>query len=62
MTINSLDQSVAGSGLRQHITGTFLFILGDVLGAGIYALVGVLALKVGGVLWAPLLLALLLAR
>lgn len=49
--------------MKQHITGTFLFlfILGDVLGAGIYALMGVLALKVGGALWAPLLLALLLA-
>ena len=49
--------------LRRHITGPllFLFILGDVLGAGIYALMGVLALTVGSALWAPLLLALLLA-
>ena len=49
--------------LRRHITGPllFLFILGDVLGAGIYALMGVLAATVGGALWAPMLLALLLA-
>ena len=49
--------------LRRKITGPllFLFILGDVLGAGIYALMGVLSDKVGGVLWAPLLAALLLA-
>ncbi|MCS5732829.1 APC family permease [Herbiconiux daphne] len=39
----------------------FLFILGDVLGAGIYALMGVLSGEVGGALWAPLALALLLA-
>ena len=49
--------------LRRAITGPLLyaFILGDVLGAGIYALMGVLAGKVGGMLWAPLLLALLMA-
>lgn len=49
--------------LARRITGPllFLFILGDVLGAGIYALMGVLSTDVGGVLWAPLLTALLLA-
>lgn len=49
--------------LKRKITGPllFLFILGDVLGAGIYALMGVLAGDVGGVLWAPLLVALFLA-
>ena len=49
--------------LRRGITGTllFAFIVGDVLGAGIYALMGVLAGRVGGMLWAPLLAALLLA-
>ena len=49
--------------LKRKITGPllFLFILGDVLGAGIYALMGVLSDEVGGVLWAPLLAALLLA-
>jgi amino acid transporter len=49
--------------LTRRITGPllFLFILGDVLGAGIYALMGVLSGEVGGALWAPLALALLLA-
>lgn len=49
--------------LRRGITGPllFAFVLGDVLGAGIYALMGVLAGRAGGMLWAPLLVALLLA-
>lgn len=51
------------SELARKITGPllFLFILGDVLGAGVYALMGVLAEEVGGALWAPMLLALVLA-
>lgn len=49
--------------LARRITGPllYLFILGDVLGAGIYALMGVLSEDVGGALWAPLVVALLLA-
>ena len=49
--------------LRRSITGPllFLFVLGDVLGAGIYALMGVLSEEVGGALWLPLLLALVMA-
>ena len=49
--------------MHKAITGPllFLFILGDVLGAGVYALMGVLAGKVGGALWLPMLVALLLA-
>ena len=49
--------------LARKITGPllFVFILGDVLGAGIYALMGVLAGEVGGALWIPLLAALILA-
>ncbi|MGJ3190054.1 APC family permease [Paenarthrobacter sp. FR1] len=49
--------------LKQSITGPllFLFILGDVLGAGIYALVGKVAGEVGGAIWIPLALALFLA-
>ena len=56
------DGTVDGA-LKRGITGPllFLFILGDVLGAGIYALVGVLSKDVGGALWAPLVVALLLA-
>ena len=49
--------------LRRAITGKllFLFVLGDVLGAGIYALVGEVAGEVGGAIWAPMLVALALA-
>src|SRR5688572_12613046 len=37
------------------------FVVGDILGAGIYALVGKVAGYVGGVLWLPFLLAFILA-
>lgn len=49
--------------LRRRITGPLLFsfILGDVLGAGIYALMGELSAEVGGMVWLPLLIALLMA-
>ena len=52
-----------GSGLKRAISGKLLyvFILGDVLGAGIYALVGEIAGEVGGAIWVPMLVALLLA-
>ncbi|HYO36773.1 MAG TPA: APC family permease [Geodermatophilus sp.] len=52
-----------GTKLRRAVTGRllYLFILGDVLGAGVYALVGVVAGEVGGAIWVPLLVALLLA-
>ncbi|RKS72673.1 amino acid transporter [Motilibacter peucedani] len=39
----------------------FLFILGDVLGAGVYVLVGQIAQESGGAVWLPLVIALLLA-
>ncbi|WP_086821779.1 APC family permease [Allokutzneria sp. NRRL B-24872] len=39
----------------------FLFILGDILGAGVYVLVGEVAGQAGGAVWAPLLVALSLA-
>lgn len=60
--VQSNDSATDGK-LKRKITGPllYLFILGDVLGAGIYALMGVLAQDVGGVLWAPLVVALLLA-
>jgi len=53
----------APSKLKRGITGPllFVFILGDVLGAGVYALTGELSAEVGGAMWLPLLLALLLA-
>lgn len=59
-----LDEDAGhGTPLARAITGPllFVFILGDVLGAGIYALVGVIAGEVGGAVWVPLLLALVMA-
>ncbi|WP_394275533.1 APC family permease [Luteococcus sp.] len=52
-----------GSPLRRSIGtwGLYLFILGDVLGAGVYVLVGEVAGIAGGAVWVPLLVALLLA-
>ena len=49
--------------LKRGITGPllYLFILGDVLGAGVYALMGTIAQEAGGAVWAPLVLALVLA-
>jgi amino acid transporter len=45
--------------LRRVITGPLLllFILGDVLGAGVYALAGKIAGEVGGAIWVPLVVA-----
>ncbi|PVE17006.1 APC family permease [Arthrobacter sp. Bz4] len=59
----STAQQSAPSKLKQGITGPllYLFILGDVLGAGIYVLVGVVAGEAGGAIWVPLLVALGLA-
>ncbi|HEX5858602.1 MAG TPA: APC family permease [Microbacterium sp.] len=53
----------AAPGLKRAI-GTpllFAFIVGDTLGAGIYTLVGSMSSDVGGVIWLPLLLALVVA-
>jgi len=63
MTSEKTVDEQAPTELRRGISGPllFAFILGDVLGAGIYALMGVLAGEVGGMLWAPLVVALLLA-
>lgn len=49
--------------LRRAVTGPmlFLFILGDILGAGVYALAGTIAGEVGGAIWVPLLVALFFA-
>src|SRR5512132_3345282 len=39
----------------------FFFVLGDVLGTGIYALTGSVAGRIGGALWVPFLVAFVLA-
>jgi basic amino acid/polyamine antiporter, APA family len=48
--------SSESAGLRRAISGRMLivFIVGDILGAGIYLLVRNLAAEVGGVVWLPL--------
>lgn len=53
----------AGGVLKRAVTGPMLllFILGDVLGAGVYALAGTIAGEVGGAIWVPLLIALVFA-
>lgn len=63
MATDAAEVRAESTKLARRITGPllFLFILGDVLGAGIYALMGELSGEVGGVLWAPLTVALLLA-
>ncbi len=49
--------------LRRTIGRTvlLLFVVGDILGAGIYALTGTVAAQVGGAIWLPFLLAFALA-
>jgi amino acid transporter len=55
--------SQAGAPLRQVITRPLLllFVVGDVLGAGIYALIGEIGGRVGGAIWAAFVVALALA-
>ncbi|PFG35569.1 amino acid/polyamine/organocation transporter (APC superfamily) [Flavimobilis soli] len=55
--------SQGATALSRTVSGKLLyvFILGDVLGAGVYALVGIMAGEVGGAVWLPLLVALGLA-
>ena len=50
-------------GLRRAITPTLLlvFIVGDILGGGIYALVGEVGAETGGAIWSAFLLALVMA-
>ncbi|MCC3294118.1 APC family permease [Arthrobacter sp. zg-Y411] len=61
--MGEITQEKPASKLKQGITGPmlYLFILGDVLGAGIYALVGEVSGEVGGAIWVPLVVALVLA-
>jgi amino acid transporter len=55
--------SPEGTALKRALTTPLLyfFILGDVLGAGVYVLVGQVAADAGGAVWVPLAVALLLA-
>ena len=55
--------SKTSPGLKRAIGALLLygFIVGDTLGAGIYTLVGTMAADVGGAIWIPLLIALVVA-
>jgi amino acid transporter len=58
-----LPADVPAPALKRALTTPLLyfFILGDVLGAGVYVLVGQVAADSGGAVWVPLVVALLLA-
>ncbi|WP_341928042.1 APC family permease, partial [Nocardioides psychrotolerans] len=61
MTASSTDVDVNGPEPDlQRVMGPkllLLFIVGDILGAGIYAVTGEMALEVGGIVWVPFLVA-----
>lgn len=64
MSIDVKTAAIAApAGLKRAIGTTllFAFIVGDTLGAGIYTLVGSMSADVGGVIWLPLLIALVVA-
>jgi amino acid transporter len=63
MSADAIATEPGGTPLKQAITRNMLlvFVLGDVLGAGIYALVGEVGAEVGGAIWTAFGLALLLA-
>src|SRR5829696_4577539 len=57
------DETTGGPSLKR-VMGPgllLLFIVGDILGTGIYALTGQVAAEVGGVVWLPFLVAFLVA-
>src|SRR3712207_1112974 len=58
------DRTADGQPSLKRVMGPgllLLFIVGDVLGTGIYALTGTVAAEVGGVVWLPFLVAFLVA-
>lgn len=61
--MSSTARTSESTALRRSVTttGLFFFILGDVLGAGVYVLAGTIAGLSGGAVWVPLVSALLLA-
>src|SRR5688500_5619161 len=63
MSETAIDPREIEGGLKRVIGRRMLmvFVVGDILGAGIYALVGQVAGKVGGAVWVPFLVAFVLA-
>ncbi|MFJ8649249.1 APC family permease [Streptomyces sp. NPDC093546] len=62
-TEQQAHQGEQGAPLKRSLTTPLLyfFILGDVLGAGVYVLIGQVAAESGGAVWVPLTVALALA-
>lgn len=61
---DDLSENGSGQNELKRVMGPgllLLFIVGDILGTGIYALTGQVAAKVGGVVWLPFLIAFLVA-
>ncbi|KAB2346436.1 APC family permease [Actinomadura rudentiformis] len=63
MSETAIDPRELEGGLKRVIGRRMLmlFVVGDILGAGIYALVGQVAGEVGGAVWVPFLVAFVLA-
>src|SRR5918999_1378129 len=62
--MNAGTQSIAAEPSLRRVMGPWLlllFIVGDILGTGIYALTGQVAKQVGGVVWLPFLVAFIVA-
>ncbi|MCZ2827377.1 APC family permease [Modestobacter sp. VKM Ac-2986] len=62
--VRTEDESANGQPSLKRVMGPgllLLFIVGDILGTGIYALTGQVAAQVGGVVWLPFLVAFLVA-
>ena len=63
-TTETGEETTTGQPALKRVMGPgllLLFIVGDVLGTGIYALTGTVAAEVGGVVWLPFLIAFLVA-
>ncbi|GGF38193.1 amino acid permease [Marmoricola endophyticus] len=59
-TVENPSQSGEPSGDLKRVMGPgllLLFIVGDILGAGVYAVTGQMATEVGGIVWVPFLVA-----
>ena len=64
MSTPAVPQSKPGQPSLHRVMGPWLlllFIVGDILGTGIYALTGQVAKQVGGVVWLPFLIAFIVA-
>jgi amino acid transporter len=63
MVTDSRGPAEKAIGLRRVIGPSLLlfFVIGDILGTGIYALIGSVAARIGGALWLPFLMAFLVA-